>query len=302
MRIIFTIITALVLTTGYAAENIDTIRAKKTSDVTYKVVGGREIKLDIYENEEDAGRKRPVIVYIHGGSWIHGDKGRIGTGKDRRDLTNALTDARYKVVSIDYRLAPKDGLTFKDEQEDCRDAIKWIRRNAEKYGFDEKRITLWGASAGAHLAMTIGYERTDSTEVNSIINDYGPTDLNKLFMTWLTKPMVKMARMIMRETVELRDTMMMVFPGDFCDRYSPTRQVKTSSVPTLIMHGGKDETVPPSQAKALAKALKAKKERYKIHIFRKAHHGFPDLTDEETREHTRIVMEWLANTYNGITE
>jgi acetyl esterase/lipase len=259
-------------------------------DIAYKVVNDSSICLDIYSNKDDSTTTTPVIVYIHGGSWLFGSKSWVRVTDDHKAMLKAIMSNHYRMVSIDYRLANGRNYTFKDELEDCRDAIKWIRRNAVKYHFDGNNIALWGASAGAHLSLVVGYEPTDSTDVKFIINDYGPTDLNKLFRKHLNFIALGMAHLIMPKMYKMRSMMFKVFPGDYCDRYSPVNMVKKHSIPTITFHGEKDTLVPVKQAKDLTKQLNEKGEDNKLVLFPNAVHAFPKLSADEIKEDVTETM------------
>src|SRR5438132_13935200 len=89
---------------------------KKT--FTYKTVGPCEIKADVYGTSTDMAR--PVVIWIHGGALIMGDRGGID-----RALRDHLLQAGYAIVSIDYRLAPETKLPAIIE--DLQDAYRWVR-------------------------------------------------------------------------------------------------------------------------------------------------------------------------------
>src|SRR5262245_19452778 len=74
--------------------------AEAPTTYTYKKVGDLEIKADVYGAAP--GQMRPVLVWIHGGALIGGNR----TGMDRR-ICNPMLEAGCVVVSIDYRLAPE---------------------------------------------------------------------------------------------------------------------------------------------------------------------------------------------------
>src|SRR5436309_4989417 len=85
---------------------------------TYKTVGDLPIKADVYRLPGD--EVRPVIVWIHGGALITGQRGGLNLEQRKRYLS-----AGYVIVSIDYRLAPETKL--KGIIEDVQDAIQWVR-------------------------------------------------------------------------------------------------------------------------------------------------------------------------------
>ena len=116
---------------------------------TYKTVGDLPIKADVYRLPGDD--VRPVIVWIHGGALIFGN--RDGPSLDQR---KRYLDAGHVIVSIDYRLAPETKLA--GIVEDVQDAIKWApTKGPQLNNFDPKRGAVAGHSAGGYLALVAGF-------------------------------------------------------------------------------------------------------------------------------------------------
>ena len=120
-----------------------------------------ENSLDLYlPPEPDGGSKslRPVVVYIHGGGLMVGDK-----SNRMPDKVRLFNDLGYILVSINYRLSPElqENLTgafapervrAPDHIADVAEAIGWLSKNLRSYGGDPDRLVLIGHSSGAHLA------------------------------------------------------------------------------------------------------------------------------------------------------
>jgi acetyl esterase len=85
----------------------------------------------------------PVVVYVHGGAWVTGDKANFWW------VTHSLAHGGALVVSVNYRWAPE--ASFAEQLGDIADAIRWARQNASEYGGDPERMFFAGDSAGAHL-------------------------------------------------------------------------------------------------------------------------------------------------------
>lgn len=99
-------------------------------------------KLDVYR-PKDAMGKLPVIVSVHGGGWVYGDKERY------QFYCMDLAERGFAVVNFSYRLAPE--YKFPASLEDTNFVFTWVLENAETYGLDTEKIFAVGDSAGAHI-------------------------------------------------------------------------------------------------------------------------------------------------------
>ena len=99
--------------------------------------------LDLYRPKDKEG-KLPVLLNIHGGAWVYGDK------KVYAPYCMYLAAQGFAVVNASYRLAPKH--TFPAPLEDVGSMMEWVVRNAKQYLLDPSNLFLVGDSAGAHLA------------------------------------------------------------------------------------------------------------------------------------------------------
>ncbi len=85
----------------------------------------------------------PLLVYVHGGAWVTGDKSNFAW------VTHALANGGVLAVSVNYRWAPE--ASFAEQLGDVAAAIGWAQSHAREYGGDPGRVFLAGDSAGAHL-------------------------------------------------------------------------------------------------------------------------------------------------------
>lgn len=103
----------------------------------------KQQSLDVYRPKAAAGKKLPVIVSVHGGGWVYGDKERY------QFYCMSLAQRGFAVVNFTYRLAPEN--QFPAPLEDTNLVMTWILAHGEEYGFDLTHIFAVGDSAGAHL-------------------------------------------------------------------------------------------------------------------------------------------------------
>lgn len=99
-------------------------------------------RLDVYR-PRDAEGPLPVIVSVHGGGWVYGDK------EGYQYYCMSLAQQGFGVVNFSYRLAPRH--RFPAQLEDTARAFGWVRDHARQYGLDVRNLFGVGDSAGAHL-------------------------------------------------------------------------------------------------------------------------------------------------------
>lgn len=102
----------------------------------------------------------------------------------RTQVMDLMNSGRFAVVSVGYLLGWE--AAWPAQRDDLRAAIRWIRTNAQQYGLDATRACAFGASAGGHIAAHIGVhsegetsDHSQSTDVQCVVNFFGPTDLTK---------------------------------------------------------------------------------------------------------------------------
>jgi acetyl esterase/lipase len=222
-------------------------------DIEYVPGGHERQKLDLYLPQgADPNGPRPLIVWVHGGAWLAGDKGR--------PPALPFVNEGYAVASIGYRLSQH--AIFPAQIEDCKAAIRWLRVNAGKYGYDPNRIGAWGASAGGHLVALLGTtgdvnefdagpNRGVSSRVQAVCDFFGPTDFTKMSSFWSTMNHdandAPEARLIGGPVQQNKDKV---------QRANPIAYVTKDDPPFLIVHGDKDPLVPHNQSELLEEALK----------------------------------------------
>jgi acetyl esterase/lipase len=161
--------------------------------VEFAVVEGfRPLLLDLYV---PAARSAfgAAIVYLHGGGWAVGSRGRFGRAFASWSPTplDLLAQAGFVVATVDYRLSGE--ARFPAQLHDVKAAIRWLRGNATHLGVDTTKVIAWGESAGGHLAMLAGLTgdqpelegdvgdfASQSSAVIGVIDWYGPMNLLSL--------------------------------------------------------------------------------------------------------------------------
>lgn len=138
-----------------------------TSPVTVKYGSG---DLDIYARKGSAGL--PVLVYVHGGGWI------IGNRRDVYSIPDFAARLGMVLVSIDYGKIPSVKVPWQAGQ--VAEAINWTRANIARFGGDPARMIVLGYSAGAHLSALTVLDGRAGPVAGLVCHDSGTYDIAAL--------------------------------------------------------------------------------------------------------------------------
>jgi acetyl esterase/lipase len=165
--------------------NRESFEIEKEGGLVYSSSPGWNLKLDIYR-PVGAG-PFPAVVMLHGGAWAWGSKFNWQFHARR------LARQGFVVIPVNYRKAPWH--PFPAQWIDCRNAVRWVRANAEELKIDPQQICAFGYSAGGHLALMLLGDcsleevsmipaelQTVSPHVQAIVAGGSPCDFD-----WLTE-------------------------------------------------------------------------------------------------------------------
>lgn len=107
-------------------------------------------RLDLYAPADAAPEPRPVMVWVHGGAWVAGDKARPAMVQHK---VLHWVPRGWLVVSLNYRLLPR--ATPLQQADDVAQALDVVQRQVHRWGGDAARVVLAGHSTGAHLAALV---------------------------------------------------------------------------------------------------------------------------------------------------
>lgn len=211
-------------------------------------------RMDIVIPGESAYGERPILMYIHGGSWRMNDR----SWGDKAPMLDSFVRRGYVVASIDYRLTTQS--PWPAQLVDCRQAVRFLRVHAGQFGADPDRIAVFGDSAGGHLAMMLGASDGDpadvepaedgrgaTADVQAVISLYGIADL----ALWGTLPED------LAEEAELSKTMLLGtgYTRDDALAASPITYVDGDELPMMLAHAQDDGLVSVSQSRLMAETL-----------------------------------------------
>ena len=208
-----------------------------TSDVGYGPAARH--RLDVYAGKH-AGKhggagKRPVLVFVHGGGFVAGDKS--GDPEFYANIGHYFANAGYVAVLMNYRLAPAD--TWPSGAADIRMVVDWIKQNAGAYSADTEHVYVIGQSAGAaHLAAYL-FDPDSCAHASASVT--AAILLNGVY----------------RMQAPLSGGTLAYFGGDVAqyERRSPATHVANSKTPLLIAVSEFDPALFSSQGFKLAEAV-----------------------------------------------
>lgn len=246
-------------------------------DIVYKKIDGHDLKLIIFYPRPKPDRPSPVVLFIHGGGWMQGSRfGLVSPGT--LPILRQLLERGVIVVSTEYRHVPANGITAYECTVDCKDALRYLVRNASRYSIDPDRIALFGSSAGGHLALSIGL-----SDDQAFAGDAGLASQAARVKAIATHfPLVSFV------DPEVMADGLLSRPGKYeekmggtleqtrtkAEKISPLLLLDAGDPPIFVAHGNKDKVLNVRNALALESAAKAAGVSVECLIVEGADHSF----------------------------
>lgn len=253
------------------------------------VVYSDGLKLDLYYPKQ-VNDKNPLVISIFGGGWISGFK----TDKFIPPMIQPINEG-FIVAVPDYTLSLD--APFPQSVIDIKKCIAFLRSHSDLYKIDTNNITLWGESAGAHLALEAGlvenshFDLALDTRVKNIIAMYAPS--NPLTINAQAEKLG-----ILDTARSDKDTVFGIYMGKNYDDErqmnlaSPIKQINDHMPNIILEHGTKDALVPYLQS--IEFFNKAKEKYPDSHVTLSIYDGLQH-TDPFffTKEHVHYLMNML---------
>ena len=242
--------------------------------IEYSYGSHEKQKIDLYLGNSDK-----VLVWIHGGGWLFGDK---RAKRWVRRFHNHFTDHKeLNVFMIGYRVGEN---TAPYAVEDVLCAYKKIEEEIELRGFSKKDIVVAGASAGGHLALFLSLSQQNSSNKSclpdlkpkAVVNLFGITEIEQTYKYLDQSKFFSLSNYVRRWIPDEKRV------SEVSKQLSPLYLIDNQNIKVLTIHGTNDVWVPYSQAKLLDQQLK---EKHLLHTVEGGgHYGFSEEEDQAIRE------------------
>jgi acetyl esterase/lipase len=265
---------------------------RRVRNIDYWGDGNYRHKLDILSLRSAKPERAPVLVYIHGGAWVIGDKRQQGV-----PMMHELVQRGWVCVSINYRLSPR--ATWPSAIIDCKRAVAWVRDHIDEYGGDPGFIAVSGGSAGGHLCSLLaltpdekewqpGFEELDA-RVDACVPFYGVYD---------TTGDPSRSGAYGQGLLELLERRVMKVSKadqpDLFEQASPDHRVTAAAPPMFVLHGMNDTLVPLAVARYFVDRLCRSSRAPVAYVeLPKAQHAFDVLASIRCRHTTMGVVRFL---------
>lgn len=237
-------------------------------DVVYKKYNGKDVTMDIILPTKKVFKNgAPIFVNIHGGGWNGGDRYHVGGDWARR-----MNEMGIAVATISYTFAEEGQTDVSNCIIDCKDAMRFLAKNAKQYGIDAEKIIVSGHSAGGHLSLMTALAPNDKFVGDESLKKYQPKFIGVIAKAPVASFMHPehdyagtvsygsycFARLVggtmeqINELKKIKDQNAYEYlknqnPDDprvkLAEDASPIKYLKRDSCPILIFHGNKDNLV-----------------------------------------------------------
>jgi acetyl esterase/lipase len=241
---------------------VDTNQALEIFDLSYG--DDPRQKMDVFLPAGRTQSSTRVLIWVHGGSWMDGDKGEFIGFKPW--FESAQED--YAYVSLNYRLFDlgTQQNRFPSQEEDMVTAMNMVRAKLSEWNVSDN-VVMAGASAGGHLTLLHSYKHNTDGLVKVAMALFPPTDLLGMLTSNALAPLLFGA--------------LVGNPEEDRQKYldsSPLTFVSSQSVPTAFFHGTADTVVPIQQSYDLEEALDENSVPFLSRYYPGQGHGFTEQT------------------------
>lgn len=234
-----------------------------TADVVYGHKDGLAMTFDVIKPKQNANRAG--VLFMVSGGWYS----RWAPPEASARQFQSLLDKGFTMFIVRHGSSPK--YVIPEVVDDVRRAVRYIRKNAARFGVDPQRLGVTGGSAGGHLSLVLGTTGDDGDpkakdellrtgdRVAAVVAYYPPTDV---------RPWVQPDSSYYKNYPALR------FDLPKAPAYSPLLAVSPDDAPALMIHGDQDKLVPLDHSQKILAEMQKKGVPCELLVIPGAAHGF----------------------------
>lgn len=266
---------------------------QRFQDISY---GSRQHNTyDLYlPNDAEKNDSLALILYVHGGSWLGGDK------DEHYGDCYAWVQRGYATATMNYSFLSEDSVSLHTMSDEIDSCIRHIVGFASEKGVHIRQMAIAGTSAGGHLAMMFAYNHSHPLPLRFEAIKVGPSDFRILFSY--------------EENAKAEDVENLVFSctgkrmrANECSRElldsikllaSPVSYINDSTaLPAIFAYGGKDWLIKPDHYHALQAKYDSLGKPYDLIVFPNSGHAL--LQDKDCTRRHESIMKVYCKKYFG---
>ena len=271
----------------FVSQSIQAQSSYSHTTQVYKVIDTLELTIDVFEPDTDE-KSRNAIIFFHGGGWVFGHAGEFhGACKRYAEKGFVTFSVEYQLSINDDESYPHPNITPYECVLDTRSAVRWVRKNAERFNINPDMIAVGGQSVGGQLTLMTALADSINEETDDLSVDPTPNLM-----------------LLYSSTVNTMEA--------WCDRIfgegdpriweiSPHHNVRSGMPPAIEFHGLDDNIVKFWTVRQFEKKTKSYGNEFEVvtyegrgHYLGEGNEKYSRLFDEEIMERTD---EFLAK-YN----
>ncbi len=279
------------------------------ADIIYdQLLHHRPLRLDLYRPAGEG--PWPLVLFVHGGAWMAGTKRDGGPMSNFPEILANLSARGFVVASAEYRLDGEG--KFPVAIRDVKNAIRFLRRNARRYGIDPARVGVWGPSAGGQLAAlaatSCGVKDLDPVPPRQREGEPGHASLSDCVQAAVAWYGVYDFATVPTPRGQPGPSWYLGCPSFKCPdamlrRASPATYVDKSDPPMLLIHGTADDLVAPAQTTEFHDVLKAAGVPVEVLMIPDVDHGLvgkaPEVTRAANLRALEVTFDYFDRTLGG---
>ena len=261
-------------------------------DVSYLDYEGNEYALSIWLPKNTEEKSSPILLWIHGGSWISGSR------HDSAAHCRFFSEQGYLVASVEYPLSTGETHLYDIQQGAVAKAVQWLKHHAASFGGDSNRLYLGGSSAGGNLAVAVA-ARINKGELDTVLGERLP----KVRAVTTCFPAIDPAGVYDKCDPLFRSRIHNVCntnwggsPKDYPERYAESNGselVDSTMAPTLMMYGKLDHLIPYTAYKRFVDRMSELEVDTSSIVFPFSDHGCDISGTIECQVWRQKTLEWF---------